>query len=88
MKALPNHLLKSNVLKVGHHGSDSATTGKFLSAVAPQIAVISCGKDNSYGFPDKGVLNRLSKAGATVWRTDLSGTVLVALDGTSAWVVE
>ena len=45
--------LKSDVLKVGHHGSRGATTDAFLNTVSPSIAVISAGKDNSYGHPHK-----------------------------------
>ena len=88
VKALPNHLLKADVLKVGHHGSDTSSTSKFLSAVKPKIAVISCGKDNPYDLPDEGALKRLKKAGASLYETDLDGTVVVALDGTNAWVVQ
>lgn len=88
VKAMKNHLLKANVLKVGHHGSSTGTTKKFLNAVKPQYAVISVGKDNGYGLPDEKTVNRLIQAGAQVYRTDEDGTVGFALDGTHAWVLE
>ena len=72
---------QTNVLKVGHHGSDSSTTKEFLSQVKPKIAVISVGKDNSYGHPKQIVLDKLSNIGATVYRTDTSGTILITSNG-------
>ena len=71
----------SDVLKVGHHGSDTSTTSAFLAAVSPQAAVISCGAGNSYGHPSPTTLERLS--GIPVWRTDLNGTVIALTDGTA-----
>ncbi len=75
--------LKADVLKVAHHGSRTATTGVFLSAVRPAYAVISVGKDNGYGHPHREVLNRLQAAGARILRTDESGTVVLVSDGQS-----
>lgn len=88
VKALPNHYLKADVLKVGHHGSATSTSKKFLSAVAPSIAVISVGKENGYDLPDDTVLRRLDTAGVKVLRTDEQGTILIALDGVRSWVIE
>lgn len=73
--------LVATVLKVGHHGSDDATSYVFLREVMPQYAVISCGKDNSYGHPTDTVLSRLQDAGATVFRTDLQGDIVCRSDG-------
>lgn len=73
--------LKSDVLKCGHHGSSTSTGAAFLKAVSPGAAVISCGVDNDYGHPNKTVLNRLEKAGVTVYRTDQQGTILARCDG-------
>lgn len=73
--------LKSDVLKCGHHGSSTSTGAAFLKEVAPDAAVISCGADNDYGHPSKTVLNRLQKAGITVYRTDQQGTILARCDG-------
>jgi len=73
--------LKSDVLKCGHHGSSTSTTAAFLKAVQPGTAVISCGVNNDYGHPDKHVVDRLKKAGVTIYRTDLDDTVLARCDG-------
>lgn len=73
--------LKSDVLKCGHHGSSTSTSAAFLKAVNPGAAVISCGVDNDYGHPDAAVVNRLEKAGITIYRTDRQDTVLARCDG-------
>ncbi|ACV62901.1 beta-lactamase domain protein [Desulfofarcimen acetoxidans DSM 771] len=73
--------LKADVLKIGHHGSNSSTGKKFLNAVAPEYAVISVGKDNDYGHPHKETLARLTKAGIKIYRTDQSGTIVFTSDG-------
>src|ERR1035437_3137367 len=67
--------LKADVLKVGHHGSDTSTSPTFLKAVSPQYAVISVGKGNSYGHPAPTTLDKLNGAGVKVYRTDLNGTI-------------
>ncbi len=71
-----------DVLKVAHHGSRTATTGDFLAAVRPGMAVVSVGAQNDYGHPAAATLERLRSAGAHVLRTDEDGTVTVATDGT------
>ena len=71
--------LKSDVLKVGHHGSTTSTSNQFLRAVNPAVAVISVGRDNSYGHPHREILERLSDL--KLYRTDLNGTVTVFCDG-------
>lgn len=73
--------IKSNVLKVGHHGSDSSSTSNFLKKVEPKYAVISCGLNNSYGHPDDTVLKRLSERNIDVFRTDLQGTIVFTSNG-------
>lgn len=72
--------LSSTVLKVGHHGSDSSTTYPFLLEVMPKYAVISVGKDNSYGHPQDGVLSRLRDADVSVYRTDYQGHIVATSD--------
>ncbi len=68
--------LKHDVLKVGHHGSDTSSSPAFLEAVAPRTAVISVGKGNRYGHPTDKVLRRLRKIGAEIRRTDEEGTIV------------
>jgi competence protein ComEC len=77
-----SYSLKADVLKVGHHGSSSSTTPEFLKRVSPKYAVISVGKDNTYGHPAADIINRLKKSGAEVYRTDLMGTIVAESDGT------
>lgn len=74
-------VLKSTVLKVGHHGSESSTTYPFLREVSPDYAVISVGKNNSYGHPTEEALSRLRDAGVTLYRTDLQGDIICTSDG-------
>lgn len=74
--------LKADVLKVGHHGSDTSTSAAFLKAVAPRYAVISVGAGNSYGHPKKTTLDKLTEAKVATYRTDTKGTVTAVSDGT------
>ena len=73
--------LKADVLKAGHHGSKSSTSDKFLDAVNPEYTVISVGRDNDYGHPNKETLDKFSKKGIKVYRTDESGTIVATCDG-------
>ena len=70
-----------DVLKVGHHGSYTATSERFLDALNPKYALISCGKNNDYGHPHTNILNRLQNNGVTTYRTDEDGTVIVFSNG-------
>lgn len=72
--------LKSDVFQAGHHGSDTSNTAAFLQAVSPAIVVISCGQDNSYGHPHAEVLQRFEQLGATIYRTDLDGTIVITIE--------
>ncbi|MTI85312.1 MAG: MBL fold metallo-hydrolase [Firmicutes bacterium] len=74
---------KADVLKVGHHGSDSSTTAAFLAIVSPDYAVISVGKDNDYGHPHAETMAKLVAAGVQVFRTDRQGTIVATSDGKS-----
>ena len=73
--------VSSTVLKVGHHGSDSSTSYLWLREVAPTYAVISVGKDNSYGHPTEDVLSRLRDADVITYRTDMQGDIICVSDG-------
>ncbi len=79
--------IASDVLKVGHHGSNSSTGISFLARVKPKVAIISVGSDNDYGHPFPTTLRRIEAAGATVYRTDLCGNIVVATDGNTYSVV-
>jgi competence protein ComEC len=80
--------LRSTVLKVGHHGSDTSTTSTFLAAVAPQVAVISAGAENPFGHPSEGVMARLEErlGDDRIYLTAEDGTVTFTTDGERLWV--
>ena len=73
--------LESTVLKVGHHGSSTATNEEFLNLVNPKYAVISVGKNNQYEHPHTTVLNTLASHNITTYRTDEDGTIQMITDG-------
>lgn len=74
--------LKSEFLKVGHHGSHTSSTPRFLDAVAPIYAVISCGRNNQFSHPHEPTINKLTKdRNIKVYRTDEQGTIVVRTNG-------
>lgn len=73
--------VKTDVLKIGHHGSNTSTGYRFLYMTDPDYAVISVGADNDYGHPHEESLSRLEDAEVTVYRTDLLGTIVAVSDG-------
>ena len=73
--------LDSDVLKAGHHGSDSSSTDMYINEVSPESVVISVGKDNPYDFPSPSVLELFDKKNINVYRTDILGTVVLETDG-------
>ena len=73
--------VSADVLKVGHHGSNSSTSKSFLDAVNPKYAIISCGKNNDYGHPKKKIMDRIKNKNIKVYRTDESGTITLTSDG-------
>jgi competence protein ComEC len=75
--------LRADVLKVGHHGSRTSSTPTFVDAVAPRVAVISCGVRNRFGHPHPSTVETLARSGARVLRTDRHGSVVVTTDGHS-----
>lgn len=77
--------IRSDVLKVGHHGSKTSTTEAFLDAVSPSVAVISVGYENSFGHPHKDIVNRLNAHHSNLLRTDRDGLVTVRTDGRRLW---
>lgn len=77
--------LKSDVLKVGHHGSRTSTSELFLDEVQPQFAIISAGKDNSYGHPHVEVTDLLFNKRVQMFNTAEEGTITLLSDGTQVW---
>jgi len=71
--------LRSDILKVGHHGSKFSSTQNFLALVAPKISIFEVGK-NSYGHPNPGVVERLANLGSQIFRTDQNGTIKISVD--------
>jgi len=76
-----NCSLDSDVLKVSHHGSKTSTSEEFLKEVSPEIAVISCGKNNPYHHPHQEVLKNLEKFDIKILRTDQNGDIKVTSNG-------
>lgn len=74
-------LLDCDLLKVGHHGSDTSSSQAFLDAVTPVYAVISCGEGNSYGHPIQAILARYEAMKAEIYRTDLEGSIVFTSTG-------
>lgn len=80
-KTLLNDDIKSDVLKVAHHGSNYSSTDEFLDVVSPKYAVISVGKNNSYNHPYNSTLKKLNDRNIKLYRTDLDGTIKFISDG-------
>lgn len=80
-KKLLNEDIKSDVLKIGHHGSEYSTTKNFLDKVNPQYAIIEVGKNNMYKHPKEITLDKLNKKNIKIYRTDIDGTIKVVSDG-------
>lgn len=73
--------LDSDVLKVGHHGSEYSSSADFIDAVTPELAVIECGRDNSYGHPHSSTVDRFAESEVKLYRTDELGNIKIATDG-------
>ena len=72
--------LKSDILKVGHHGSKSSSTENFINYIKPKIALIGVGKNNKFGHPSKEVIGRLKNYGTMICRTDQMGECLIKIN--------
>jgi competence protein ComEC len=73
--------LHADILKVGHHGSQTSSSEAFLAAVRPRLALVSVGAGNKYGLPTPAIMDRLAADGAQVLRTDRLGTIVARTDG-------
>ncbi|MDI6703920.1 MAG: ComEC/Rec2 family competence protein [bacterium] len=78
--------LKSEILKVPHHGSVDGNPLNFIEIVSPEVAIISCGSGNRFGHPHKETLERYKRQGSKIYRTDLDGNIEVSTDGVRYWV--
>ena len=72
---------KTDVLKVGHHGSSTSSSESFLEQVQPKYAIIMAGKNNSYGLPTQETIDKLNNIGCEIYRTDEDGTIQMTSDG-------
>lgn len=77
--------VKSDVLKLGHHGSSSSTSNDFLNKVSPSIVVASLAKGNDYGHPHKETLKKIKDRNLKFYRTDETGTIVLESDGTKIY---
>jgi len=78
-----NFSLQSDVIKLGHHGSDTSSCEEFIKTVNPKQAIISVGEDNKYNHPCEVTLKLMEKYNIEVYRTDLNGTIILKSDGKS-----
>jgi competence protein ComEC len=85
--AAKGYFFKSDVIKIGHHGSSSSTGDEFLKQAVPRYAVISVGQGNDYGHPHKETLARLNQGGIKIYRTDLNGNITVTSDGSKIDII-
>jgi competence protein ComEC len=79
--SLDGRSLRSEILKLGHHGSRTSSSGRWLRAVSPSVAIVSAGKDNRYGHPHKEVTDTLSSLGVPLLITWQEGTIVFMSDG-------
>lgn len=77
-----------DLIKVGHHGSNTSSSEKFLNQVLPEIAIITVGEGNSYGLPKDNIIERYKSIGSKIYRTDTDGTLQVLSDGSSMEIVK
>lgn len=81
LKKFPSSEFRADVIKIGHHGASTSSSAEFITAINPKYAVISCGKDNTYGHPHTETINTLNKLGIKYYRTDKVGNVVFSSDG-------
>lgn len=79
--------LRSTILKVAHHGGKGSSSIPFLNCVRPEVAIISCGRNNPFGHPSQERLERIEKMGTAIYRTDKGGAIIVKSNGEKYEVV-
>lgn len=72
---------KTDVLKVGHHGSDTSSSKEFLEQVNPKYSIIMVGEGNTYKLPKQTIIDRIEKIGSKIYRTDKNGNIKIISDG-------
>lgn len=72
--------LKSNILKVAHHGSKTSSTNEFINKIKPQISIIGVGKNNKFGHPNTQTLQTLQSYGSKIYRTDITGEIIIKVN--------
>ena len=80
--------VKSDILVLGHHGSDNSTSPDFLNEVKPMAAVVSCGRDNGYGHPSMSVMQMLADNGILLYRTDVQEDIYFSSDGEDWFITD
>ena len=83
----PKWLTPVNVHKSSHHGSINGDTATAIASLLPDVVVVGAGRDNVYGHPDAATLRLYGEAGATVYRTDLNGTIVIEVDAAGAYTI-
>lgn len=71
--------LDIDILKVGHHGSNTSSSVKFLKTITPTISIIEVGKDNKYGHPTEKTLTSLQEVGTKIYRTDINSNIVISV---------
>jgi len=72
---------QAEILKIGHHGSNTASSPVFIDAVMPEVAIYMAGANNRYGHPHQETIDALTKAGAKIYGTDINGTIIITTNG-------
>ena len=75
--------VSADVIKIGHHGSDTSSGQSFVNKVKAKYAIITVGNNNKYNHPYQTIIERWTNIGATIYRTDLNGNIVVKSDGNS-----
>jgi len=82
---LSKSILNSDILKIGHHGSKTSSSDQFVRYVSPEYSIISVGKDNKFGHPDKEVIDFLDQEKIKILETSIFGSIVFETDGESVW---
>ena len=81
-------LVNADILKVAHHGSKTSSIKEFINTVSPKYAVIGVGKDNKFGHPSENTLKTLENRQVKIYRTDISGEIMIITDGNNVRINE